>query len=235
VTERALDPSLSSHARSAGLLYLVIIACGIFSEAFIRAHLIVPGDAGITAGNILAAPGLFRTGFAADSVMLLCDVAIAVLFYVLLRPVSRTLAMLAAAFRLTQAAILGFNLLNYYAALLLLSGVEYASALETGQLQAQAMLHLQLHSHGYDLGLIFFGLSNFFLGYLISRSGYIPALLGYGLIAAGIVYLTGSYVRFLAPDFHEQVAPLYIIPLLAELGLCLWLMIKGVKTPPSAT
>jgi hypothetical protein len=166
---------------------------------------------------------------------LLCDVAIAVLFYVLLRPVSRTLAMLAAAFRLTQAAILGFNLLNYYAALLLLSGVEYASALETGQLQAQAMLHLQLHSHGYDLGLIFFGLSNFFLGYLISRSGYIPALLGYGLIAAGIVYLTGSYVRFLAPDFHEQVAPLYTIPLLAELGLCLWLMIKGVKTPQTAT
>ena len=231
----AINRSLSTTARTAGFLYLIIITCGIFSEAFIRASLIVPGDASATAGNILAAPGLFRSGFAADSVMLLCDVAIAVLFYVLLRPVSRTLALLAAAFRLIQAAILGFNLLNYYAALLLLTGAEYVAGFENGQLHAQALLFLQLHSHGYDLGLMFFGLSNIFLGYLIIRSGYFPALLGYGLAAAAVVYLGGSYVRFLAPDFHAQVTPLYIIPLLAELGFCLWLVIKGVKVPQEAS
>lgn len=223
------------YAGFAGLLYFLIIACGIFSEAYIRGSLIVPGDAAATAGNILSSPGLFRTGFAADSLMLLCDVAIAVLFYILLKPVSKTLALLAAAFRLTQAAILSFNLLNYYAALLLLSGSEYVAAMETSQLHAQAMLLLQLHSHGYDLGLIFFGLSNLILGYLIIRSDYFPSLLGYGLMAAAVVYLAGSYVRFLAPEFHEQVTLFYIIPLLAETGFCLWLLVKGVRVSQPAS
>ena len=77
------------YARVAGLLYLTIIICGIYSEVFVRGSLVVMGDAAGTANNILASEGLFRIGFAADILMLLCDVAIAVLFYVLLKPVSR--------------------------------------------------------------------------------------------------------------------------------------------------
>lgn len=59
------------YARTAGGLYLIIIVCGIFGEAFVRSSLVVPGDASATAGNILASPSLFRLGFVADSVMLL--------------------------------------------------------------------------------------------------------------------------------------------------------------------
>jgi hypothetical protein len=40
---------------------------------------------------------LCRFGFVADSLLLLSDVAIAVLFYVLLKPVSKILALMAAA------------------------------------------------------------------------------------------------------------------------------------------
>ena len=123
MTDRSTETSSLVYARIAGLLYLIIIIFGIFSEVFIRSSLIVTGDATATATNILASKGLFRIGFAADSIMLFSYVAIAILFYVLLKLVSKTLALTAAAFRLTQAAILGFNLLNYYAALLLLSGV----------------------------------------------------------------------------------------------------------------
>lgn len=217
------------QARLAGLLYIVIIACGIFSEVVVRSSLVVAGDAGATAANILASVHLFRIGFAADSIMLLCDVAIAVLFYVLLNPVNKTIALLAMAFRLTQAAILGFNLLNYYAALLLVSGTDYLAGMPTGQLHAQAMLFLQLHSHGYDLGLLFFGLSNIFLGYLVIRSTLFPSLLGYGLIAAAAVYIIGSTSRFIFPEHLSLVTPFYTIPLLTELAFCLWLLIKGVR------
>jgi hypothetical protein len=220
------------YARVAGLLYLVIIVSGIFSEAFVRSSLIVAGNANATAANILASGPLFRIGFAADALMLLCDVAVAVLLYMLLRPVSRTLSLTAAAFRLTQAEILGFNLLNYHAALLLMSGAGYASAFEPEQLHTLGMFFLDLHGHGYDLGLLFFGVSNLILGYLVVRSGYFPALLGYALMAAAAVYLTGSLARFLFPDYLSLVTPAYIVPLLAELSFALWLLAKGARVRP---
>ena len=220
----------SFYARISGALYLIIIVFGIFSEVVIRSNLIVPFDAAATAANIATSQSLFRMGFAADSIMLLSDVAIAVLFYVLLRQVNNTLALMAAAFRLTQAAILGFNLLNYHGALLLITNSGYATGLGTEQLQVLVLLLLDMHSHGYDLGLLFFGLSNVILGYLVIKSDYLPSPLGYGLMAAAVVYLGGSYARFLLPDVASLLAPVYIIPFLAELSFCLWLLVKGVRS-----
>jgi len=219
-----------AYARIAGVLYLLIIFFGIFSEVFIRSQLIEEGDAIATATNVLASEGLFRFAFVADAIMLLSDVAIAVLFYILLKPVSKTLALLAAVFRLTQASVLGFNLLNYYVALLLIKGEGYISTFfETEQLQTLALLFLDVHRHGYDLGLIFFGFSCFTLGFLLIKSEYFPNVLGFGLIAAGIVYETGSFMRFLFPEHLSIIEPFYIIPLIAELSFCLWLLAKGVR------
>lgn len=230
--ERGVDTSLKTYAKVAGALYLLIIVLGISSELFIRASLVVTGDAGATAANILASPALFRAGFAADAIMLLCDVAIAVLFYQLLKPVSKTLALMAAAFRLTQAAVLGFNLLNYYAPMLLLSEAGYLNGFSSGQVYGLVSLFLELHSHGYDLGLLFFGLSNIVLGYLVIKSDGFPVISGYGLQAAGIVYLAGGFVRFLLPEYSSLVEPAYIVPFIAELSFCMWLLVKGIKVGP---
>lgn len=220
-----------AYARVAGLLYLAIIVCGIFSEAYVRSSLIVPGDAASTAANILTFPSLFRLGFAADSMMVLCDVAVAVLLYALLKPVNPTLSLAAAAFRIVQAALLGFNLLFYYSALLILQEISPDPVFEADQLNRFAMLFLDIHSHGYDLALIFFGFSNIILGYLIVKSAYIPSVFGYGLAAVALVYLAGSFIRFLVPDYSAEILPLYIIPLAAELSFALWLLFKGVRTP----
>lgn len=223
--------SASRLARLAGLLYLAIIVCGLSGELLIRASLIVPGDPSATAANILGSPGLFRAGFLADTVMLLCDVALAVLFYQLFRTVSRPLALTAAVFRLVQAAVLAAGLLSYYAPALILADPAYAG-LTDGARHAMAAFYLDLHAHGYDLGLIFFGVSSLVLGHLVRISGYFPGVLGYGLQAAGVVYLFGSLVRFLAPDLHGAVEPLYLVPLLAEVAFCLWLLFKGAETGP---
>ncbi|MBF6056754.1 MULTISPECIES: DUF4386 domain-containing protein [Thiomicrorhabdus] len=226
-------PSLV-HARLAGLLYLVIIFFGISGELFIRSNLIVFGDADATVAKILTSDSLFRLGFVADSIMLLCDVALAVLLFVLLKPVDRTLALIAMVFRLMQASILGMNLLNYFAAVLILNGSVYVSAMDSAQLNAIALMFLDFHRYGYDLGLIFFAVSNFILGYLIVKASYFPSLLGYGLVAAGMVYLCGSTARFVFPDSIAFIEPFYAIPLLAELAFCLWLLIKGIKFTENA-
>lgn len=228
-TNRSADISPMAYARLAGLLYLVIIICGIFSEGFVRASLVVSGDATATAQNILAAQTLFRIGFASDTLVFLSDVAIAVLFYALLRPVSQTLATMAMAFRLTQTAIIGLNLLDHYTALTILGGADRFGAFDVDQRNALALLYMDAHSHGYDLGLLFFGVGSLILGYLVYRASYFPRALGILVMAAGLVYVMGGYLRFLAPDYAEAFQPIYIVPLVAELSFCLWLLIKGMN------
>lgn len=226
------EPSPRTTARISGVLYLVIIVLGLSSELLIRSHLIVAGDAAATAENIMVSPGLFRAAFAFDAIMVLCDVALTVLLFQLLRPVSDTLSLIAAAFRLTQAVVLGFNLMNFFAPVLILGGSVSLAAFDTDQIHGLASFFLTLHGYGYDLGLLFFGLSNLVLGYLVVRSDYFPGILGYGLQAAGVVYLAGSLTRFLLPEYVSLVQPAYIVPVIAELSFCLWLLIKGVRTRP---
>ena len=216
-------------ARVAGVLYLIIIVCGLFSEIFVRSSLISPRDAVATASNIMAADGLFRAGFLADSIMFLSDVVLAVLLFVLLKPVNKTLALIAMFFRLTQTAVIALNLLNYHAAMLLLKGQSYASAFDAAQLNSLSSFFLDLHSHGYDLGLLLFGVHCLILGYLIAKSLYMPKALGYLVMAAGVTYLIGSYTRFLFPNFVEAVSLIYGVAIISELSLCLWLLVKRVK------
>lgn len=222
------DTDPQHTARTAGVLYLVIIVLGLTGELVVRSGIVAAGDAPATAANIRGAEGLFRFGFLADSVMLLADIALAVLLYVLLRPVSKTLALLAMCFRLVQAAIIGGNLLHYHAALVALAGPAYGIAFPPEQLAAVATLLLDLHSHGYDLALLPFGVNCLLLGYLVYRSGFLPRVLGALLAAAGVVYLVGSYTRFLFPAQVEAVAPIYLVAIVAESAMCLWLLIKGV-------
>lgn len=214
-------------SRNAGALYLVIILLGVGSEV-LRSTLIEPMDAGQTAANILAAPELLRFSLVADSIMALCDVALAILLFVLLRPVSMPLACLATAFRLVQSAVLGGNLLNQQAALLLLDREPTMTGLDPEQVAALAQVALEKHSYGYDLGLLFFGVNCLLLGVLIVRSGYIPRLLGLGLLAAGVVYLAGGYLLLLAPQAAEGFTLAYVVPLVAESAFCLWLLLRGV-------
>ncbi len=214
-------------ARVAGVLYLVIIVCGVWSDGFVRARLVVAGDAAQTAQNILASPDLFRLSFVADSVMVSCDVALAVVLFGLLRKVNDLLASLATAFRLTQAAVLGLNLLNQQQTLALLTAPHLA--LEAGVRDTLALLFVEAHAYGYDLGLMFFGVNCMVTGYLVFKSGFLPRGVGVLLAASGPVYLVGSYLRFLAPDVAVAFQPAYVLPLVAESALCVWLLTKGAR------
>jgi hypothetical protein len=232
-----IDTSQRRVARVAGVLYLVIIVTGIFAEFFIRQSLKVPGDATATATNIMASEGLFRVGIAADLIMILSDVALALAFYVLLKPVSQPLSLLAALFRLGQATILGINLLNLFFALQLLSGADYLTAFSADQLHTMALVFLNAHSTGYSLAMVLFALSLLVLGYLVFKSGYIPKILGILLIVASVGYLIDSFASFLLPNYKAYetifVLVVFLPAFIGELAMCLWLLIKGVRVLPA--
>jgi hypothetical protein len=177
MTSPTANTSPQVYARIAGVLYLINIACGVFGEIFVRGHLIVAGDAVATAHRIMASEFLFRCGIAGDLIMHITDVPMTVIFYVLLRPVSRDLSLLAALFGMLQTAILCANKLNLVTVLLLLGGSNYLKAFDPNQLQALASLSLTLHENGFAIGLIFFGelpcdwVSNVSVGVLPKISG----------------------------------------------------------------
>lgn len=222
-------------ARIAGLLYLIIIVAGISAEFFVRQSLIVAGDPATTAANVTAAESLFRLGIGGDLIMILADIALALAFFVLLRPVSTALALLAAFFRLVQASVLGLNLLNLFIALQYLSGASFLSAFSLEQRNAQGLLFLNAHSMGYTLAMIFFGAQCLVLGYLVYRSGYFPRVLGVLMLIAGAGYLTDSFASILLPNYASYEAMLLIVgfvpAFVGELAMCLWLLVKGVTLP----
>ena len=228
-----MTPSSSPlrHARAAGILYLVIIVCGVGGEAFVRAPLHVAGDAGQTVANLLAAELPFRLSILADVLMALADVGLGVLLYFLLAPVSRVLSLLAMAFRLAQASILGLNLLNLHTAVTLAQG----GALDDGTRDALVSSLLGAHAAGYDLGLFFFGVNCLLVGLLVFRAEYLPRTIGVMVSVAGLVYLVGSTARFVAPELAALMAPAYAIPLVAELAFCGWLIMKGPRRPEGLT
>jgi hypothetical protein len=175
---------------------------------------------------------LFRAGLAGEMLVLVCDVAVAMILYVLLKPVHRNLALLAAFLRLTFAGVYGVVGLFQLAAVILLGGDDFLRAFDLQQLHALAYLSLRLHGYGYGISLIFFGFSLVLLGYLIYRSGYLPRIIGALLVIAGLGYLINSFAQILAPTVAATLFPWVLLPALpAELGLCLWLIVKGVDVP----
>ncbi|MEZ5105817.1 MAG: DUF4386 domain-containing protein [Draconibacterium sp.] len=221
---------MKTNARTAGILYLIIIISGLFSEMFVRSAIIVPGDATATAGNIAANSFLFRIGFISDLVMVMSDVGVALLFYLLLKPVNPGLSMLAAFFRLAQATVIGINLLNYYMPLLILGEGNYLNGFSPEQTNSLVLLFLNAHSYGYLISGVFFGISCIILGYLFYKADYFPKWLGVLVVSAGVSYLIDCLANFLFPEFAGSSEILVItIAVAAELSLCIYLLIKGVK------
>ena len=222
--------SLNKYARTTGILYLIIIICGMSSEMFVRIPLINWDDPETTVANIIANPMLFRFGFVSDLVMVICDVAVALTFYILLKHVNSVLSSLAALFRLMQSSILGMNLLNYYQPILIVQDDRYKNAIADELLNTQVMMHLNAHNHGYLLALVFFALSCIVLGYLIYKSPLFPGILGILLVIAAFGYLIDSFTNFLFPDYSMVTEWIVLVSaLVAEVGLCLWLLVKGVR------
>ena len=217
------------YARIGGVIYLIIIVAGIFGEVFVRNKLVVLGDAVFTATNIVASPLLWRMGIGVDLIMQVCDIPLMLIFYVLFKPVNKNLALMNLLFNMIQTAVLVVNKLNLLIPLFLLGDADYLKAVDPHQLQSLSYMFIKLHGYGFGVGLIFFGLVCLVEGRLIFRSGFLPKTLGLLMQLAGVCYLTNSFAMLIAPSLANALFPFVLIPpLVAEMGLALWLVVKGV-------
>ena len=226
----SVEQSIQRYSRIGGVLYLAIIVLGLFGEVFVRGTLVVSGDATATASAIAASDSLWRAGLAGDLLMHVFDLPVIVVLYLLLRPVSESLALLATFFNLIQTAVLVANKLNLLVPILLVGNAGGLDAFSPQQLHALSYLAIKAHGYGFGVGLIFFGFACLLRGYLIFKSGYFPRILGWLIALAGLSYLVNSFALLLAPALASALFPFILMPaFVGELSFALWLTFKGVN------
>ncbi len=212
----------------AGLFYLIFILTTVLATS-VRSSIIVDGNAAVTANNIVASQGLFRVGFVIELVSAVFFLLAAWALYVLLKPVNKNLAVLFLLLNLGGVAVECLNALNLYAALQVLSSVNYLTAFQTGQLQAMAMSSLDLYTSGFLIAQIFFSVWLLPLGYLVYKSRFLPKFLGVLLILDFFGNMSWFLQGFLLPDNGILAYPGNVISFIAEISLTLWLLIMAVK------
>ena len=212
-------------ARVAGGFYLIITACALFAYLYVRDQVIVADNMAQTAANFQAHEQLYRLGFAAAVIVVICNLPLGFILFELLKVVNPRLAKLALVFITASATIEAVNLFNYIEPLFTFSLPEYATAFDAAGRQALARGPIRMFGYAFSVSLTFFGVFCALIGFLIFRSKFLPAIIGVLMMVAGVTYWINSFRLFLA-------LPIPYIPwvtLVAELSLALWLLVVGVN------
>jgi hypothetical protein len=218
--------SIQKTARMAGLMYLLFIVFSFVADKFACFAL---GDITVIVNKIIANEWLFRIGLISNLFSALFFLLAAWALYVLLKPVNKNFALLFLLLNSVGVAIHCLSVINLFAGLQLLGGTEYLNVFRADQLQAQAMFFISLYDNGFIIAQIFYGIWLFPLGFLVFKSHLFPGILGILLMIDCFAILIWFFQFFLFPDYEVLSYPGLGVSVIAEFGLTLWLLIKGVK------
>jgi hypothetical protein len=218
--------SPNNTARNAGFMYLLYIISSIIADKI--GH-IGFGDAAVIVNTMTAHESIFRISFVIGLFSGVFFLLAAWSLYAVLKPVNKNMALLFLLLNLGGFVIWCSSMLNLFAGVLILSGADYLKVFPAEQLHALAMLFANLYKNGTIIAQVPYGLWVLPLGYLIFRSGFLPKSLGIVLMIDFVSVLIWFFQFFLLPDYPIIAYPCYVVSFLAEFGLTLWLLIKGVN------
>jgi len=220
----AIKASSPPSPRVIGVVWVLYFVTGGLGALLTRG-IIVSTDAASTANNILMHATLYRAGFAVDLVANLIYVALTALLFGLFTRVNPTLALLAAFFSLVGCTVQIMGELLRLAPSVVLANPQLANAFGAQQLHAAALLSITLYRSVFQISFVLFACFELVTGFLILQSTFLPRWLGWWWVAGGIAWLT-----FLWQPLAMSIWPLLIAGGAAELGLPVWLLVKGVDT-----
>ncbi len=228
-----ITESQCQAARVAGILYFLTALIAPIGLLYVPGKLIVTGDAAATAERIRSSEWLLRLGIGAELVPQIIGIFVVLSLFRLFKPVDEKQAVLMLILGgLISIPIMFLSVLNEIAALILVSGADYLSVFNRSQLDALAYLFLRLHGQGLVLASIFWGLWLFPFGILVIRSGFIPCVLGYLLMIAGVGYVASSFTTLLLPQYAGLVGQIAMVLYFGELPIIFWLLIWGTRLKP---
>lgn len=212
-------------ARLTGAFYLITIVAAIIAQGLIAERLVNSGNAALTAANIVAHPDLYRFGYSMYMIELVAQVVMTMLFYELLKPVSRKAALIAAVIGVVGCGIKALSRVFYVAPAIVLDGSSYLNTLSAEQLQSIALLFYNLNEMGAAIAIVFFGFSTVIKGWLIVRSTYLPRFLGWIAVVGGI-----GWLAFLWPPLgYRLIMYIAAVGILGSLATIVWLLVFGVN------
>jgi len=207
-----------------GILYLLVVGCGIISEILVKNIVFVPGDMAATVDQIMTYGFVFRLGFIFLLLRLIFLTLLILALHRLFGQVRSDIAAAMVAFGLISVAVSMVALVFEFGAPLLLTSGDYSTLFTTDQWLAQVQFFIDMQLQG-DRAAQILALWVVLLGVLMFKSGYVPKWLGILMMIAGVGYVADFLVYFLLPQVNVQIAGLAF---LAEVIFPFWLLIKGV-------
>ncbi len=224
------ETSPQTYAMVGGILYLLIIALGIFYEMIVRNNILVQGDSMATMASLKQNEFLWRLGIVAEFLSSIVSIGLVLIMYRLTKLVNKDLAMLAAFFNLAGVIIQTVYIVQLIEALFPIGTSSYLEAFTSEQLSAMISLSTKSHVFGFGIALLMFAPYFLLTGYLIYKSIYLPKFIGILYMISGVGYLINSIILIIAPKFSEMVFMIIVLPVfIGEISLSLSLLIKGVN------
>ena len=222
--------SKKKDARIAGVIYLLIAITGGFGIMYPSSSITVHGDPTATASNLINSEFWFRLSILSNLISQALTIFLVLRLSQLFQGVNPKLTKYMVTLILVAIPISFLNVLNLVAAQIFVNGADFLGVFETAQLNALALVSLNLYEVGISVVSIFWGLWLFPFGMLIIKSKFIPKIIGIFLIVGCFAYLIDSCISILLPEYKASISTIIMLPLaLGEFSIVLWLLIKGVK------
>ncbi|MEX0275344.1 MAG: DUF4386 domain-containing protein [Flavobacteriaceae bacterium] len=226
--------SQKSTAHWAGLIYLIVVISGVVSLMYVPSELYDWNDAPQTVQNIKTSKLLFKIGAVSGLICYVDFIFLPLVLFKLLQSVDRTHGVLMVVLAITSVPISLVAVSNLFSVLDVLGDSGHYVALSGNYRQAMVMSSLDAYYNGIHVSQVFWGLWLFPFGYLVYKSGFLPKVLGVFLMIGCFGYIIAFLGGTFFPGYHDTwFATLVGIPdSIGEIGICLWLLIKGVKDGP---
>jgi hypothetical protein len=234
--DRNVSTDVKKQARFAGALYFAVLLIAPFGLIYVPGKLLDRTNAAATAEHIRNSELLFRLGMVSEVVHEILWVFVVLALYDLLKRIhknqARQMLILGA---LVSVPVVLIAVVFEVAALFLAGDLPFLNTFSRPQLDSLTLLFYRLHGQGLNIASIFWGLWLFPFGSLVIKSRFLPQLLGWLLILAGLGYVASAFTVLLSPEYQGMVDRVAGVLEFGELPIILWLLIVGARVPkPSA-
>ena len=228
----AIDGLASNRlARITGAIYLAYIAATVLAD--LLAHIGTGTPAQAYEASI-SSPMSFDIGLVVAFVSALLFVTTAWCLYVLLRPRNPDLALLFLLLNVIGVAIQCASLLALIASTLPGDSGARLQPYSAAELEGLTYLAVSTYKVSFAAAQLFFGAWLFPLGYLVFRSRFLPRALGVLLVLDGIAVLVWFVQALVFPEYKALTYPGLAVSFVAEVGLALWLLVRGIEVRPAS-
>jgi hypothetical protein len=201
------------------LLLMAIIAGFAFGFAFPKVF--NPGQLDIVQSNLAGNLQLYKLMLLAILIVILLDTSVSWTLYMVFKDDNRKIALLSSILRIVYTVIFGI------AAFYLTKNLH-----PTETSNKIIINNFQLFQSIWSAGLIIFGIHLLLVGILMKLHTRIPKILWYLTLIAGVSYVVVHFLKLTLTQSYivSNLEMILALPMaIGELGLAVWLIIKGGK------